>query len=103
MSNTMTTDEIRADLYRMTHPGCDPYNIAQVYPLTLDGAAAAMPEGFKWERRGHLIAREHRIEVRWQAWNHDRGWDVTVPDTSDEIHDRYALARACLMAERGVQ
>jgi hypothetical protein len=65
-------------------------------PPTLDGAAAAAPKGWSW-RREYDPGED---EVQWAGFG-PRGQMVIVPDTGDEIHDRYALARACLMAERG--
>ena len=63
------------------------------YPPTRDGAAKAMPEGWKWSRD---------TGDNWRAWI---GWETSVetPDTGDEIADRYRLAVACRLAERDVK
>ena len=55
------------------------------HPPTLDGADAAIPEGWKWSRD---------TGDYWRAWT---GWEtsVEVPDTGDKIADLYALALAC--------
>lgn len=61
-------------------------------PLTLDGAAAAVPQGWSWARfhmrDGYLV---------WEAVCGARG--VTHTDTGDEIADRLALAVKCWEAE----
>lgn len=64
--------------YASTHP----------HPPTLDGADAAMPEGWKWSRD---------TGDYWRAWT---GWEtsVEVPDTGDKIADLYALALECRRA-----
>jgi hypothetical protein len=51
------------------------------YPATRDGAADALLEGWKWEK----------YTSAWLAWI---GWEpcIEVPDTGDEIFDRYLLA-----------
>ena len=58
------------------------------HPPTLDGADAAVPEGWKWSRD---------TGDYWRAWT---GWEtsVEVPDTGDKIADLYALALACRRA-----
>ena len=58
------------------------------HPPTLDGADAAIPEGWKWSRD---------TGDYWRAWT---GWEtsVEVPDTGDKIADLYALALACRKA-----
>jgi len=70
---------------------------------TRDGAADAMPDGWYWIRDG--AATSHRPDgllLRWVAC--ERGannWRVVeVPDTGDEIADRYRLAVLCRLAER---
>lgn len=71
------------------------------YPPTLDGANAAVPEGWYWLR--DQAATSHRPDgllLRWVAC--ERGahnWRVVeVPDTGDPVHDLYALAMACRRA-----
>lgn len=71
-------------------------------PPTLDGANAAVPEGWYWIRDG--AATSHRPDgllLRWVAC--ERGannWRVVeVPDTGDPVHDLYQLALACVRAE----
>jgi len=58
------------------------------HPPTLDGADAAIPEGWKWSRD---------TGDYWRAWT---GWEtsVEVPDTGDKIADLYALALECRRA-----
>ena len=66
----------------------DPHsNWSHPHPPTRDGAAAALPEGYLWLRMWHrdrgpfwVVAPEYG----------DRG--QAVPDTGDEITDRYRLA-----------
>ncbi len=60
------------------------------YPLTLDSAAAALPEGWVWDR--------YRVE--WSAFKKVNGLlrIVRTPDTGDEIGDRFRLAVLCRIA-----
>ena len=60
-------------------------------PDTLDSAAACLREGWCWERTSY----------QWKARSIQRPrgedtvlWDVFVPDTQDELADRFALALA---------
>jgi len=55
---------------------------------TLDGADAAVPEGWTWSRSRYSWFGEHddRVEM------------IQVPDTGDKIADLYALALACRRA-----
>jgi hypothetical protein len=57
------------------------------HPPTLDGAAKAMPKGWRWKRvwNGGLNQGYWRA---WLDWEHVED----VPDTGDEITDRYRLA-----------
>ena len=58
---------------------------------TLDGADAAVPEGYEWER----------TPFEWWAWKHGSRMDgpaAKVDDTGDKIADLYALALACRKA-----
>lgn len=105
----MTTQEIRDELARMDgftrhEPpgGGDPYwthessrdpFYADPHPATRDGAAAAMPEGWTWGRGWNVL--------RWIATKTGTCWadGVQVPDTGDEIHDRYSLALAARKAQ----
>lgn len=60
------------------------------FPPTLDGANAAVPEGYEWERHAY----------EWIAWKPGSRMDdpIKVPDTGDKIADLYALALACRKA-----
>jgi len=63
------------------------------HPPTRDGAAAAMPEGWRWIRGGNRWSGIHPGSVvHWK--------DAHIPDTGDEIADRYRLAVLCRLAER---
>lgn len=70
------------------------------YPPTLDGANAAVPECYHWERfngrwfayRGTPQKPKHVIQTGVQ-------YGICVPDTGDPVHDLYALALACVRAE----
>ena len=68
-------------------------------PPTLDGANAAVPEGWYWIRR-------YIDDV--MTWTGCPGHEAVglglehvrhVPDTGDPVHDLYALALACVRAE----
>lgn len=63
---------------------------AHPHPSTLDGAAAAMPEGVRWYR-------DHPAVGRFGNWGATRGDKLIacVPDTGDEKHDRFLLAALC--------
>lgn len=63
---------------RLSHP----------HPPALDGADAAVPEGWTWSRSRYSWFGEHddRVEM------------IQVPDTGDKIADLYALALACRRA-----
>lgn len=58
------------------------------YPPTLDGANAAVPEGWTWNRWGCLYRGYHDGTVV-KVNDHGRG---------HEMHDLYALALACVKA-----
>jgi len=61
------------------------------HPPTLDGADAAVPEGYEWER----------TPFEWLAWKHGSRVDgpaAKVDDTGDKIADLYALGLACRKA-----
>lgn len=62
-------------------------------PPTLDGAANAMPEGWLWRKCG--------VPSQWNAAKSGDCWvdGVYVPDTGDEIADRYRLALLALRRE----
>ena len=67
--------------YASTHP----------HPPTLDGADAAVPEGYEWER----------TPFEWLAWKHGSRVDgpaAKVDDTGDKIADLSALGLACRRA-----
>lgn len=56
------------------------------FPATIDGAASAMPPGWK------MTKGEHYWHVDGTKPN-NRYKHATVPDTGDEIHDRYLMAK----------
>lgn len=60
------------------------------HPATLDGAAAALPEGWTW----------WKVTAEWAAQAAHSPM-IYIPDTGDEIADRYRLALACRLAEKG--
>ena len=113
----MTTDEVRDELARRAR--WEPYTASDdvtvwhrgevavnyevsnhPYPPTLDGANAAVPECYHWERfngrwfayRGTPQKPKHVIQTGVQ-------YGICVPDTGDPVHDLYALALACVRAE----
>ena len=61
------------------------------YPPTRDGAAAAMPSGWDWWREPCRINSS-----QWVAYTNNNA--VRVPDTNNEIDDRYRLAALAAMA-----
>ena len=102
----MTLDEIRDDLARRAgwlgkggrwyHPVYHRLGSGQKrhpLPLTRDAAADAMPEGWDWERKDGLWCGGKRGGARQTMWHM-----VSVPDTGDEIDDRYRLAHAAVVA-----
>lgn len=70
------------------------------FPPTLDGANAAVPEGwFPWERRkGPQGLFWEAIHPQWRGGLNPH-LCVRVPDTGDPVHDLFALALACVRAE----
>lgn len=103
--NTMTLDEVRDELARMDGWNKRPSNNGILWyanngawtyfhphPATLDGAAAALPEGWSWIRGGNRWSGIHPGSVF--SWK-----DTRVPDTGDELLDRYRLALSCRLAE----
>lgn len=62
-------------------------------PLTLDGAAAAMPQGWRWVRK------MHEGQLVWDGYKMNHSLIIFVDDTGDEIADRLALAVKCWEAE----
>ena len=113
----MTHDETRAELAKMdgwvqngpidfTYDGPDdPRNckysqswrngddVRAVHPYedSLDGANAAVPDGWTWER----------IDGYWYGWPPYRGQKIhaeEVPDTGNPMDDLYALALKCRKA-----
>lgn len=67
------------------------------HPPTLDGAAAALPEGWDWSRANGV----------WHGWHEacTKACGCVEPsteDTGDEIADRYRLAVLCRLAEKAV-
>lgn len=61
---------------------------------TLDGANAAVPEGWTWGR-GLGLPVVGASKMRWVAWRWTPYQDVEVPDTGNPMADLYALALAC--------
>jgi hypothetical protein len=55
------------------------------YPATRDGAADALPDGWKWEKASSVWLST------WVTWIKGEPY-IEVPDTGDEIFDRYLLA-----------
>ena len=113
----MTTDELRDWHAREAgwenHPDdgwCHPdheYILDRPHPYqpTIDGAASAMPEGWRWGRgcrtRDHLIgcwyaSRSLTCDQMATMRHHEITnalAQVHCLDTGDEIHDRYLLAK----------
>lgn len=102
----MTHDETRDELARLKGWKSRPYaGILKLWyhpdgrermdehpmPPTLDGANAAVPDGWEWARYPSLFRS-------WVAFRPGRPY-VEVPDTGDPVHDLYALALACVRAE----
>lgn len=61
------------------------------HPPTLDGAAAALPEGWDW----------WKVTAEWAAQAAHTPM-IRIPDSGDEIADRYRLAVLCCLAEKAV-
>jgi hypothetical protein len=80
----------RGNESRNTHP----------HPTTIDGAAAALPEGWVWYNS--VTLEFPKAIFKYNAYTligeHKR---VTVPNTGDEIYDRYLLAKLAKEAEGG--
>ena len=70
------------------------------HPPTLDGAAAALPEGWDWSR---LLGFREWYAAQPDANGRITGWGVTIPDTGNEIAARYRLAVLCRLAEKAVE
>lgn len=81
---------------RVADGGMDETSEHHPYPATIDGAARALPEGWWWSR---CETEEHG--KWWYAGRHKGFASVDIPDTGDEILDRYRLAVACRMAMKG--
>ena len=64
------------------------------HPPTLDGADAAVPEGWTWAR----YPRGSDAAWMWVGVHGETGRHIEVPDTGDKIADLYALALACRKA-----
>lgn len=73
------------------------------FPPTLDGAASAMPEGWWWTRDGGPTPNPQGLLLKWSAMQigANRWGVVTVPDTGNEVYDRYLLAQRAHEAEVG--
>ena len=63
------------------------------HPPTLDGAAAALPEGWGWNRTTH-------DGENWSAFSAGHHL-IVLKDTGNEIEDRYRLAKAARIATKG--
>jgi hypothetical protein len=73
--------------WRREHPDRREYEYHEGHPMpnTLDGAASAMPPGWEWRRYGG---------EGWRAFTTSGELlQANVPDTGNEIHDRYLLAK----------
>lgn len=69
-------------------------NVCWPFPPTLDGAASAMPEGWKLRRLGWT-------DNGWEACAMlNAGHIVSVCDQPTEIHARYLLAKLAHEAEK---
>jgi len=78
--------------FRLEDDGSVTTHIGHPFPHDLKAAAAALPEGWIWMRSAP--------GTFWRAGCDDIPM-VKVPDTFDEIHDRYELAKAAIeMMER---
>jgi len=78
----------RSHWWRVTPNGEFEYRLDDPYPPTLDGANAAVPEGWTWNRWGCLYRGYHDGAVV-KVSDHGRG---------HEMDDLYALALACRRA-----
>lgn len=59
------------------------------FPHTLDGAASAMPDESWW-----LKNAEDGGPIYWFAFHRNSRYSyIVIPDSGDEIHDRYLLAK----------
>lgn len=62
-------------------------DIDHPFPATIDGAASALPPGWKWEKcNGFLFAK--RVGDQWGSDSM-----IRIDDTGSEIYDRYLLAK----------
>lgn len=111
----MTNEEVRDDLARLAGwrifnmpsgpklylaPGKPDDADCQVdhpMPPTLDGANAAIPRGWRWQRWGpYYSARCVHPQAMIRMPVESRL--VEVNDTGNPVHDLYALALACVRA-----
>lgn len=127
--NTMTLDEVRDELARMDGLGpveegtfamcrlriddpTDEREFPDPYPATLDGAAAALPKGWRMfqilRTFDALRAPTNQMvpDVRCVAYHTTRlnahGWSVSAEahaPEDDELLARYRLALSCRLAE----
>jgi hypothetical protein len=72
------------------------------FPATLDGADAAFPKGWWWQRDGGTEPNPEGLLLKWSAMQIGRSrWAVVMlHDTGDEITDRYRLAMKAKLAEK---
>lgn len=65
-----------------------------LYPLTLDAAAAALPEGWVWMKlsKAESAAAYRYVGCLRSDWGKRHRKEISVPDTGNEIADRYKLA-----------
>lgn len=88
----------------LTRTPCGPYRWVKngvvrmecPYPLTLDGADAAVPTGWKWARYPLRII----AAWTWVGVHEATGRHIDVPDTGDKIGDLFRLAVACRVAAK---
>ena len=113
----LTLDEIRDDLarragWREEHAPSDTGNWRWArtmrdgrverredhpFPLNLDAAADAMPEGWHWRRKITPLEDE-----TWEAYCESPMHFIRMAGTGDEIDDRFRLAHAAVVAmEKG--
>lgn len=109
----LTTDQIRDELAKMDGWTFDidhwwKYTISKEHggrthstdphPLTLHGAAKALPKGWIWLKRP---APDNVTETLWFVAGSLKFKEaVIVAETGDEIHDRYLLALMARQVEK---
>lgn len=71
------------------------FMVQDPFPTTLDGAASAMPAHHWWNRYLDFVGGS-----LWAAGPNGCRVTAKVPDTGDEITDRYRLAMKAKLAEK---